>query len=249
MRDRHAPVLHFARFEFKYLLDQRRRESVEAALREFAAVDAQVAELPEQSYFVRSLYLDDPQFAAFHAKVDGAPRRSRFRIRTYGASRDDAMPWFLETKGRDGAMVVKHRTPVLGRFDRGGGGDPLMRDVVANAVPGRVRERFEFELVRRRIRPCVLVDYARRPYSTRFDPDFRVTFDTAIAATATDSMHPEPRLAPRALLRGFTVMEVKFRRTVPAWFQRILRTNELERESISKVALATRELGLQRDTD
>jgi len=249
MREHDTPTLHFARFEFKYLLDQRRREAVEAELGEFAAVDAHVARQPQQSYFVRSLYLDDPEFSAFQAKVDGAPRRSRFRIRTYAVAAGEAAPWFVETKGRVGAMVVKHRTPVLGGFDRAAGGEALMRAVVAAAVPGRVRDRFEYELVRRRIRPCVLVDYLRRPYSTRFDPDFRVTFDAAIAATATDSMHPEPRFAPRALLRGFTVMELKFRRSVPAWFLRILRGHGLERQSISKVAIAVRELGLHGDAN
>jgi hypothetical protein len=244
MSDR-APALEFSRFEFKYRLDQRCRELVEGELRHFAELDPWVASRPDQQYFVRSLYFDDPAFSAFHAKDGGALRRARFRVRTYSRSVEAGAPWFLETKGRNANVVIKHRTPLQGEFDPHVAGDGLSRALLQHAIGGRVRDRFEFEVFRRRIRPCVLVDYVRRPYSTRFDPDFRVTFDSEIAGIATDTMFPEPRLAPRALLRGFTVMEVKFRRTVPAWFHRILQVFELRRDAISKVAIATQALGLQ----
>lgn len=238
-------ALRFSRFEFKYVLDRELRDRVESALRHFVALDPHVAGQPQASYFVRSLYFDDPAFSAFHDKVDGVLQRSKFRVRTYGRSVDAGATWFLEVKGRHDNLVWKHRTPLVGDFDRGAAGDALVRELLRTAAPGHVREGFEFALFRRRIRPCVVVDYLRRPYVSRFDPDFRLTFDEGISAMATDAMYPEPSPAPRSLLRGFTVMEVKFRRHVPAWFHRILQTHELRRQSVSKVCTAMQSLRLQ----
>lgn len=243
------PALDFARFEFKYRLDPERRERIEADVRPFVELDPLVAEKPGASYFVRSLYFDDPVFSSFHAKVDGATERWKFRVRTYGRDPGDGAVWFLERKGRRGDMVQKHRTPLVGDFDRRAAGSRLSAALLAHAAGGRVRDRFEWELLRRRIRPCVLVDYRRRPYVSRFDPGFRLTFDSNLAAAATDGMYPEPKSIPRPMLRGHTVMEIKFRQSMPAWFVRVLQVHELRRESISKVCAAIRSLGLQRDAD
>lgn len=240
------PALEFARFEFKYRLDASLRDRVEAALQPFVALDAAVLARPGGAYFVRSLYFDDPSFSAFHSKTEGTAQRWKFRVRSYSHDAADGSPWFLERKGRRDHMVLKHRTPVVGAFDRHAAGSGLSRLLLASAVPGGVRDRFEFELLRRRIRPCVLVDYLRRPYVSRFDPGFRLTFDSDLAAAAVDTMHPE-RTSLRPLLRGHTVMEIKFRQSMPAWFQRILQMHELRRESISKVCTAIPALGLQGD--
>lgn len=245
MSDQSRTTLHFSRFEFKYRLDQARREQVEAELQHFVELDPYVAQQPQHMYFVRSLYFDDQSFSAFHAKEDGVLLRSKFRVRTYARGIDDPAPWFLEVKGRYNNLVFKHRTPVLGAFDRRAAGRALSQVLLQHAGPGQVRDQFEFSLFRRQIQPGVLVDYLRRPYVSRFDPEFRLTFDSSLAATATDTMYPVIGPAPRPMLRGFTVMEVKFRRHVPAWFHRILQAFELRRESISKVCTATQALGLQ----
>ncbi len=140
-----ATPLHFSRFEFKYVLDQATRESVEAELGHFVELDPYVQGQPGHRYFVRSLYYDDARFSAFHEKHDGLLTRSKFRVRTYGRAIDTLFP-------------------------------------------------------------------------------------------------PQPVM--RGLLRGYTVMEVKFGRHVPAWFHRILQAHELVRRSISKVCAATEALGL-----
>jgi hypothetical protein len=235
--------LHFLRFEFKYVLDQATRLAVEAELQHFVELDPYVASQPHHLYFVRSLYFDDARYSAFHAKVDGSLTRAKFRLRTYGRTLDDPAPWFLEQKGRHNNLVFKHRTPVAAAIDRRARGDVLAREVVRHAAPGDVRDQFEAAWLRHGIRPYVLVDYLRRPYVSKFDPEFRLTFDADLAARRTDSMDAAG-LQGRALLRGYTVMEVKFRRHVPAWFHRILQAFELHRRSLSKVCEATTAFGL-----
>lgn len=247
MSDPNPSPLHFARFEFKYRLDAAARRAIAATLATFVEIEPFAARRASGSYLVRSLYFDDPRFTAFHAKADGLLRRSRFRLRTYGRAPGDGAPWFLEQKGREGALVWKHRTPVHGPFDASLRGDALVRVLLQKAAPGPVRDRFEAAVFRQRIRPCVLVDYHRSAYATRFDPDFRLTFDTEMAAAASDMLHPDPAWPLRAFLRGATVMEVKVRRRLPAWFHRVVQTFELRREPISKVDIATRMLGLAAD--
>lgn len=250
-----APQLHFLRFEFKYVLDQRTRERVERELLPYLSLDPHVARQPEQQYFVRSLYFDDPVRSAFRAKQDGLVVRAKFRLRTYTRDPAVAAPRFLEIKGRYNDLVWKHRAPVLAPLDPRARGDLLCRGLLAHTAPGDVRDRFEFARIRRRVEPIVLVDYQRRPYESPFDPDFRVTFDHDLAATATNCLFPNGlfpnSLSPnrpevtthRELLRGHTVMEVKFRRALPAWFHRVVHTHQLRRRSVSKVTTAMLALG------
>jgi len=239
--------LHFSRFEFKYVLHKQLRDDVESELGHFVELDPYVQGQPHQQYFVRSLYFDDPVFTCFREKSDGLHTRSKFRIRTYARTVDDEAPWFLEIKGRYNNLVFKHRTPFTGDFDRRAAGYELCQQVLRHATPGRVRNQFEYDLFRKQIRPVVLVDYDRRPYVSRFDPDFRLTFDCNLATAATDSMFPSPQINLRKMIPGFTVMEVKFRHHVPSWFHRIIQAYELRRVSISKICTGTQTLGLQLD--
>lgn len=195
------------------------------------------------TYAVRSLYFDDPALSAFHAKMDGLRTRSKFRLRTYARSSDDPAPWFLEQKGRHDGVVWKHRTPLRGDFDRRARGDALVAAVLRHAAPGPVRDRFEFAVLRRRLAPLVLVDYRRRPWTSPFAREFRVTFDDHLAAAPSDAVFGDGA-PPHALLRGSSVLEIKFAQHIPNWFLAVVQTYELQRRSLSKVCAAILALGL-----
>lgn len=240
--------LHFSRFEFKYVLPRALRERIEAELQHFVELDPYVREQTRHKYFVRSLYFDDPSNRAFYDKIDGLHTRSKFRLRTYTDDASAQVPQFLEIKGRYNNLVFKHRVPV------GGGtgvaterGPALVDRILRDAQPGKVREQFEFEVHRKQIRPLVLVDYFRRPYISKYDPEFRLTFDEQLRSAATSGMFPRPIDASRRLLRGYTVMEVKFRRHLPSWFHSLIQCYELRRRSVSKVCLGTETLELVED--
>jgi hypothetical protein len=239
--------LHFSRFEFKYVLPQSLRDEVESELQHFVELDPYVRAQPQHEYFVRSLYFDDPVWSAFHAKVDGMHTRSKFRLRTYARARGTGTPWFLEIKGRFNNLVFKHRTPLRPGFDEGACGYELARLILRQAEAGRVRDQFEFELYQKQLRPVALIDYLRRPYVSRFDPEFRLTFDQQLTAAHTSALFPDGSVVHRRLLPGYTVMEVKFRRHVPAWFHSIIQGYELRRRSISKICAGIEALELQSD--
>lgn len=232
--------LHFLRFEFKYVLRAELRREVERDLGYFMQLDPFVGERSDRKYFVRSLYFDSPDYDHYFEKVDGDLHRAKFRLRTYGRTPDDGAATFLELKGRHDAMVFKHRAALTRgdgpRFSAG------QRDtaaaVLARTQEGTVLDRFRFNLERRRLAPMMLVDYERRPYVSKYDPAFRLTFDDSLRATRTSALFPGAGENARAVLAGYTIMEVKFRYHVPSWFHRILQSHDLRRQSVSKVCKA-----------
>jgi len=246
--DSNSP-LHFARFEFKYILPARKRIEVEEELQYFLQYDPFVENREEHKYIVRSLYFDDPRYSSFHDKVDGLHSRSKFRLRTYSKSQNEGVPLYLEIKGRHNNLVFKHRTPI----DKGNidwsvlNASTISTTIITQSEDSHVREQFRYELLRKNLRPVALIDYMRRPYLSKYDPTFRITFDEKLMATETDCIFPGNIMAPRQVLPGATVLEVKFHHHMPSWFHRIIQTHELRRVSISKICAGMEALGLAFD--
>ena len=237
----------FYRYEFKYFLNLKRREVVEEQVSSFMSYDGHVHDELETAYFVQSLYFDNDRADHFYEKTDGVRIRSKFRIRTYARELDPGVPVFLEEKNRNGDHVDKHRIEInpehLGIFcdpDRYWELKWLYPDVP-------LVERFIFSAVRRLLKPKVLVDYVRRPYVSAYDMNFRVTFDSQLMAAATNNLCPDNAINWLQNIAGFTVMEVKFHRRIPAWFHRIIQANNLRRISFSKFVKGMETSGLAVD--
>ena len=58
----------FERYEFKYILEKDLRIIIERDVKNFMKLDAYAKQ--NQSYFVRSLYFDDPSFVNYFEKID-----------------------------------------------------------------------------------------------------------------------------------------------------------------------------------
>ncbi len=236
------PQLHFDRFEFKYLLPTALCREFERELQFFVQLDPFVSAQAQQRYFVRSLYFDDPAYSAYYDKTDGVKQRAKFRLRTYTDDPHAVAPQFLEIKGRYNQLVFKHRTPVPICP-----ADNIADHLVAQLHLSQVTQQFAYEFFRKQLRPCALIDYWRRPYLSKYDPEFRVTFDSDLHATDTERLFPLPHQRRRQLKAGYTVMEVKFKRHVPAWFHRLIQSYELRRISISKICTGLEALELVED--
>ncbi|MBU0679586.1 MAG: polyphosphate polymerase domain-containing protein [Verrucomicrobia bacterium] len=229
--------LDFLRYEFKYILRKQVRDVIEGELKFFMDLDPYVTARSQEHYMVRSLYFDNRSFTHYYDKVDGKLTRSKFRLRTYTDDPKEGCATFIEVKGRHNNMVFKHRAPLSegrGCIFEGGERD-MSKQVIERTRPGKVLDRFNFDLCRRRIEPVMLIEYRRRPYVTRFQPEFRVTFDDLLTGANTCSLYPPDHEESRDLLPGYTIMEVKFRYHLPSWFHRIITAFELNRISISKI--------------
>jgi SPX domain protein involved in polyphosphate accumulation len=241
--------LHFARFEFKYVLRAQKRREVESDLLYFLEYDPFVQNRDNHRYFVRSLYFDDPNFTAFHDKIDGLHSRSKFRLRTYAFDFKESVPIFLEIKGRHNNLVFKHRTPVQREGTQWStlSGEDLITILLDKAEKSEVLDQFSFDLYRKNLQPVALIDYERRPYISRYDPDFRLTFDEQLTAVKTMSLFPGDCSTSRKMIAGYTVLEVKFRHHMPSWFHQVIQAHELRRISISKIVTGMETLDMAFD--
>ena len=258
-------ILDFSRFEFKYVLQKSLRESVESELGFFMQLDPFVRDTELNRYCVRSLYFDDPLNTAFYDKVDGLKDRSKFRLRTYTRTPDAVTPVFLEQKGRSDNRVFKHRVLISESslnllhdrslkallLEQPGSKDysvhrarNTQRALEIDKPANPVITKFQYDWFRKEIRPVALIDYMRTPYISKYDHEFRVTFDEQLSAYETDQLFPNNQARHRQLLPGYTVMEVKFNKVVPAWFHRIIQSYELRRVPLSKICEGMKKLNL-----
>ncbi len=240
MESGQPPRLHFHRYEFKYLLRPFEEEKV---LRELdRRMERDVHSSAAGYYFVRSHYFDSSGLCCYREKVNGHRRRHKFRLRMYSDSDRFIDPLFMELKGKDDMLVYKHRMPLKARgvapaLSRG---KSAIADLVtASPEANGVADSFVFDLFRRGLAPSVVVDYRRTAFQHRADPDFRATLDTRVVARRCDrSGLPAGR--PQNLSSPYSVLEIKFRYRLPAWFHRLIQDMELRRQSFSKFSVATR---------
>ena len=121
---------------------------------------------------------------------------------------------------------------------------PVIENMATLNVEEGVLKRFQYDCFRKGIKPVALIDYYRRPYISKYDSEFRVTLDERLYATETTELFPGKTAIRRPVKQGYTIMEVKFNRHIPAWFHRIIQSYELRRLSISKICEGMQALGM-----
>ena len=110
------------------------------------------------SYFIRSLYFDDPFDTAVSEKVDGVEYRDKWRIRIYNLS-DSIIK--LERKHKRGQFILKHSLTISKRE---------CNALCAGAYGFLLHRKEPFakeayaEMVTNHLRPKVIVDYDREPF-------------------------------------------------------------------------------------
>ncbi len=165
----------FERYEFKYILDTIQREKIENDVKNFMELDNFAKK--NKSYFVRSLYFDDPNYINYYEKIDGMKLRHKFRLRTYGKDYSQDIPIFLEVKGRINQRTYKKRLKIdkkdLSKFEGLEDSIKISKDEMRNDLISF----FTYERLKKNIKPMVLTDYQRSPYVSNYDRNFRVTFD------------------------------------------------------------------------
>ena len=239
-------VLHFSRFEFKYVLRQNLRDELEKELGYFMGLDPFVEGHANHKYFVRSLYFDDDLYTNYYEKTDGVLSRHKYRIRTYTDNVSEDCVAFLEVKGRFNALVYKHRVqlPKMVNEVLGRGCAKFLDFLAEYDISNNIISNFLFSAYRTRLKPNILIDYNRRPYISKYAPGFRVTFDDALQSARTDLLFNRETDRQRIFLPGYTIVEVKFKRHIPSWFHRLIQSYELCRISVSKYCQGVEACGL-----
>ncbi len=181
------------------------------------------------TYFIRSLYFDDPYETAVEEKVAGVEFRDKIRIRIYNLSPSSIK---LERKHKNGQFILKQSVA-------------LSKDECDALIAGEctfllyreepvAKELFE-QFRTRQLKPKVLVDYDREPFIFPLE-DVRVTIDRNIrtAMRCTDLFSPRAVTYPATESPDCCILEVKFNQYLPAYVRMLLQLDAAQHTAASK---------------
>ena len=218
------------RFEYKYQLTMPQYLAVKSAILPNMALDEYTKAVPDNRYFVRSLYFDSFFFDAFHDKADGNCDRLKLRIRTYVDSPDNIEILKAEIKVRKDVTTEKYVAQInyadylSFMDDQHWPGDKLSNEVLTE---------FERYYHQKTLVPIVLVQYEREGYRARTKEEIRITFDHHVRSARADGLFPENPIF-RVHTPGSIILEIKCNKMQPEWLRRLIRDYGLTIISNSK---------------
>jgi len=232
-------IQSFSRYEFKYIISNQLAEQIESEVSYFMKYDGYVDPSMGNRYIVRSLYFENELFTNFNEKVDGMKKRKKYRLRTYSRNKEENSLFFLEEKGRINERTYKNRLKINNSdLELIFNAKKYAKAVLTSYPKNPLIRSFAYESIRKDLKPMILVDYLRRPYLNNHGLLFRATFDSNIKAILSQEIYPYTQNKSWKECRaGFTVLEVKFERSIPPWFHRIIQCYNLRRISISKMVI------------
>lgn len=218
----------FAR-ETKFLIEARLVDDLRACVREALGRDPHGTGPHGDLYATTSLYFDTPQFDVY--RRNRSYTRGKFRIRRYGLL--DFI--FLERKMRTDRLLAKRRTTVSL--------DDLQRVGESSADPAWPGYWFHRRLLLRSLRPLVQISYERTARLSQVDGEpVRFTIDTNLRVLPM----PDRAFLPGTgfpLMEGKAIVEMKYRREMPAVLRRIVEDFRLAPSPVSKYRLGFTALG------
>jgi hypothetical protein len=215
--------------EVKFIVDHRTGSSIRDWVRIHTEADPHGAGPFNDEYRTTSLYFDTDSGDVFHRR--GSFGRSKYRVRRYGSL--DYV--FLERKLRKPGILVKRRTTIAMQ--------DLSRLVAPAPDPDWHGEWFHRRVLLRQIHPVCQLSYSRLArFARTIEGPVRLTLDRDVRVAAAD----EPRFNDRGgqpVVGDQMILELKYRRHVPALFKQLAETFGLEPQRASKYRLGITALG------
>jgi hypothetical protein len=224
-KDREEPA-----FELKFQLLEEQARSVVAWAKQHLNLDPYGVPELDHAYRVHGLYFDTPALDVFHRSP--GYKRKKYRLRRYGS----AGLVFLEQKRKSAGRVAKRRVQVdeaeLGR---------LRETPIELAWDGAW---FHRRLSVRKLQPSCLISYERQAYfGQNGEGPLRLTLDRRIRSQLADRWAVEEAVDGLPMLTDQVLLELKFRRHLPALFKALMQDFSLTPGPLSKYRLAIQALG------
>ena len=186
---------------------------------------------PDGRYWIRSVYLDDPDNSCFYENEDGSDPRAKYRIRIYNFS-DRRIS--LERKAK--LRTMTHKDAVL-----------ISREDAELLLSGRIPmpgpehppllRRMLTDMRLRVLRPAVIVQYSRTPFVLSAG-NVRITLDEQITSSQAVSRFFERDIPLRQILPSRQgILEVKWDQLLPEYLYRSLQLEHLQWSGFSKYYL------------
>ncbi len=216
-------------FELKFQLDPAKAELIGEWACEHLTPDPHC--LPElgHAYFVHGLYFDTPAFDVYQR----SPRykRKKYRLRRYG---DNDMI-FLEQKRKKNGKVAKRRVLVA---------ETDLERLHADLDPQWEGHWFHRRLAARELVPSCLISYRRQAFfGNNAEGPLRLTLDRDLRGQVAQQLKVEPVIAGMQMLPGSVLLEMKYRKNMPALFRSLMLDFGLNPSTVSKYRHALEVLG------
>jgi len=223
--DREAPA-----FELKFQLFLEHARAIAHWAAEHLQLDPHADPARGNGYLVHGLYFDTPTLDVFH-RTPGYKKR-KFRLRRYG----DSAAVFLEQKRKSAGKVSKRRVQIA-EMDL-----ERLRDIPSDI--DWTGHWFHRRIARRLLQPSCCITYERQAYfGHHADGPLRLTLDRNVRSRPADYWNVAPVLDGPVMLPDRVLLELKYRRTLPAPFKVLMQDFSLTPGPMSKYRLAVETSG------
>jgi hypothetical protein len=218
-------------FELKFQLDEAQAREVARWAQQHLHLDPHG--LPElgNAYRVHGLYFDTPALDVFHRS--SGYKKKKYRLRRYGANAHV----FLEQKRKSAGRVAKRRVQVEeAELQR------LRQEPIDPAWSG---SWFQRRISVRKLAPSCSISYQRQAYfGQNGEGPLRLTLDRNLRSQLAEGWTVAEVAEGTPMLTDQVLLELKFRRHLPAVFKALMQDLSLTPGSLSKYRLAVQTLGL-----
>lgn len=216
------------RHEYKYLISSAEMTMLKNRLKGIVRLDEHSE---TDGYSVRSLYFDDYYDRCVLENENGTEPREKFRIRIYNHSAERIT---LECKRKEHGMTHKTSCPLTREQT-----EALMRGEILPNVAEQppVLQKLTKEMLLRRMRPVVIVEYQRIPYVCA-QGNVRVTMDINLSSSSAIESFLDEQIPKRpVMLTGQELLEVKYDAFLPDYIRQSLQLQDLRQTAFSKYYL------------
>lgn len=217
------------RHELKYVISAAELALLRSRIHNLIPLDSHVGE--SGAYCIRSLYFDDYENRCFYENENGSDPREKFRIRIYNHSTERIT---LECKRKERGKTLKTSCPLTLEQTR-----MLMagKPVPDIASQPEVLRKLTLQMLTRRMKPVVIVEYERIPYVYR-NGNVRVTLDMNVSASTAVDKFLDVQIPKRPIMpMGKHLLEVKFDEYLPDFIHHNLNLHSLTQTAYSKYYL------------
>lgn len=217
------------RHELKYVVSAAQVELIKNRVEHLLPRDAHAGE--KGMYAIRSLYFDDYENRCYRENEDGTDPREKFRIRIYNHSAEKIR---LECKRKERGMTHKESCPLTEMQTRMLMDGRALPDI-ASQPP--VLRKLTMQMLTRRMRPVVIVEYERVPYVYELG-NVRITLDLNVSSGKDVGAFLEESISKRPVMpAGRQLLEVKYDEYLPDFIYNNLQLENLQQTAFSKYYL------------
>lgn len=217
------------RHELKYVVSSAQVEMIKNRVEHLLPRDPHAGE--KGMYAIRSLYFDDYENRCYRENEEGTDPREKFRIRIYNHSAEKIR---LECKRKERGMTHKESCPLTQAQTRMLMEGRALPDI-ASQPP--VLRKLTMQMLIRRMRPVVIVEYERIPYVYELG-NVRITLDLNVSSGKDVGAFLEESISKRPVMpAGRQLLEVKYDEYLPDFIYNNLQLENLQQTAFSKYYL------------